>query len=127
MKTVKLGEFSDKRGNLVENTEENIMLSSRHFFISKSIPGVIRGNHYHKRKTEYFIIVQGKCLIVVEDINSRSKESLEISDSDNLAVLMEPKKAHAIKNIGKNQLILLALVNEKLDHENPDTYPYRVI
>lgn len=127
MKKIKLREFSDKRGNLVENTNEDIMLSSRHFFVSKSVPGAIRGNHYHKHKQEYFIVIQGKCLIVVEDTVSKKREQIEVSDKDNLAILMEPGKAHAMKNIGENQLILLALVNEKLNKKQPDTFLYKII
>lgn len=127
MKKIRLSEYKDHRGRLVENTSEDIMLSSRHFFISNSIPGAIRGNHFHKNKQEYFIVVKGKCLIVIEDIDSKKREKLEVADSDKIAVLMEPGKAHAIKNVGKEELILLALINEKLDKENPDTFPYKVI
>lgn len=127
MKTVKLKEYSDVRGSLMENTVETIMLSSKHFFVSKSVPGAVRGNHFHKKKTEYFIVIKGKCLIIVEDIISKERESFEVKDSDKIAILMEPNKAHALKNIGGTELILLALVNEKLDKKNPDTFPYDVI
>jgi UDP-2-acetamido-2,6-beta-L-arabino-hexul-4-ose reductase len=127
MNTIKLRERIDQRGNLVENTKEQVMLETRHFFVSKSIPGVIRGNHYHKRKKEYFLVIQGMCEIVMKDLINNKVESIKVSSRDNVLVLVEPNKAHAIRNIGDIELILLALVNEPLDQKNPDTYPYKVI
>ncbi len=127
MKTVKLREFIDRRGSLVENTQKNIMTATQHFFVSKSKPGVVRGNHYHEKKSEWFYVIQGTCRICVEDKDSKKREELILKSEDNLIVLMEPKKAHAIENIGDNELILLALINEVLDHEKPDTYSYKVI
>jgi len=127
MKTVTLREFKDERGNLVENTLEEIMNDSKHFFISKSKPNVIRGNHYHKNKSEWFYIIQGTAKIVVIDIESNKREERIVKAEDNIIVQMEPHKAHAIQNIGTGEMILLALINEVLDHENPDTYHYQVI
>jgi UDP-2-acetamido-2,6-beta-L-arabino-hexul-4-ose reductase len=127
MNTIKLRERIDARGNLVENTKEQVMTNSRHFFVSKSIPGAVRGNHYHKEKQEFFFVIQGKCEIAIKDLKSEQSESIIVSDKDNLLVSVEPNKAHAIKNVGKNELILLALVNKPLDQNNPDTYPYKVI
>lgn len=127
MKTFPVKENEDARGSLVSNSADEIMQSVKHFFISKSIPGAIRGNHFHKKKHEYFYVVQGKCLIIVEDMNNHKQEKILISDKDNLIVSMEPNKAHAMKNVGNNELILLALVNEQLDRKNPDTYPYVVL
>lgn len=127
MKIVKLNEYIDNRGNLVENTQIEVMDNSRHFFVSKSAPGVIRGNHYHKYKQEYFFVIQGRCEIIEEDLKTKKQESLIVSDEDHTLVEIAPNKAHAMINLGKNELILLALVNEPLDHKNPDTYPYKII
>lgn len=127
MKTYPVKQNKDTRGRLLSNSVNPIMESVKHFFVSKSIPGAVRGNHYHKNKHEYFFVIQGKCLIVVEDIEKHEKEELLVEDKDNIIVDMEPNKAHAMKNVGDNELILLALVNEILDQKNPDTYPYQVI
>ena len=124
MKSVKLRQHCDSRGSLVENTLEKIMLDSRHFFVSKSKPGTVRGNHYHQNKSEWFYVIQGHCELVIEDIKTKKKIKKVIKDADNIIVHIEPKQAHAFKNIGKNELILLALVNETLDQNQPDTYNY---
>jgi UDP-2-acetamido-2,6-beta-L-arabino-hexul-4-ose reductase len=127
MKTFALRVNIDERGSLVDNISKEVMESIKHFFVSKSAPGVVRGNHYHLKKKEFFYVIQGECLAVVEDLMTKKREEKLIKDSDNVLVCMEPEQAHALKNIGSKELILLALVNESLDKENPDTYPYEVI
>lgn len=119
---IKLREYVDKRGSLVENTDEKIMMEVKHFFVSRSKPGVVRGNHYHKRKSEWFYVIQGICQFHLKDKKSDRREKLVVKDSDNIAVNIAPNKVHAFQNIGKNELILLALVNEIHDQKNPDTY-----
>ena len=127
MKTVKLRQFTDDRGSLVENTLASIMDSSKHFFISKSKPGVIRGNHYHKHKSEWFYIIQGTCKMIVKDMNTGTLDEKIIKDTDNFIVYVLPDQVHAFENVGKNEMILIALVNEVLDHDNPDTYRYKIM
>ena len=122
MKSIKLRQFSDHRGSLIENTLEKIMLDSRHFFVSKSKPGTVRGNHYHKHKSEWFYIIQGTCKLIIKDNKTKVIVEQTISDTDNIMIHIEPGVAHAFKNTGKSELILLALVNEVLDKNKPDTY-----
>lgn len=126
MKTVQLRRCTDNRGSLVENTLERVMLDSRHFFISKSKVGVIRGNHYHERKSEWFYVAQGECTVCVEDITTKKREEISVKDSDDVLINIAPNQAHAFKNTGAKELILLALVNEVLDQSDPDTYEYKV-
>lgn len=127
MKIVKLKKYSDVRGSLVENTDPTIFKTTKHFFVSKSKPGVIRGNHYHFRKSEWFYVIQGECKLVVKDLKTGKKETKLIKASQNIMVNMEPNKSHAFKNVGKEELILLALINEVHNQKDPDTYPHEVI
>ena len=126
MKTVKLREFSDHRGSLSENTEAKIMLESKHFFVSKSRPGMVRGEHYHKYKSEWFLVVKGKCRLVLENIVTKIREERTSIEDDNLLVHIGPNTAHTFINIGDFELVLLAFVNEVLDRQNPDTYEYKI-
>lgn len=127
MKLIKLKRYQDKRGSLSENTRSAIFDSTKHFFISRSKPDVIRGNHYHLRKSEWFYVVQGKCRIYVKDIKTGEKEAMTVNDQQDLMVNIRPKTAHAFKNVGSKELILLALVNEVHDQSDPDTYEYKLI
>lgn len=127
MKKVQLREYKDQRGSLVENTAPEILEEMRHFFISKSKPGIIRGNHYHKRKLEWFLVVKGKAELYIEDIKTKERKEYSISAEENLLLRMEPLKAHAIRNVGKEELILLAIINEVFNRQDPDTYDYKIL
>jgi dTDP-4-dehydrorhamnose 3,5-epimerase-like enzyme len=126
-KSIRLREYKDKRGNLVENTLLKIMNDSRHFFISKSKPNIIRANHYHLRKSEWFYVIQGNCKIKLEDLKTHKMEEISVKDTDNIMVYIGPNIAHAFQNTGKKELILLALVNEVHDQKDPDTNPYKLL
>lgn len=127
MKLIKLRKYRDVRGSLSENTYPLIFKTTKHFFVSKSKPGVVRGNHYHLRKSEWFYVIQGKCRLYIKDIRTGKKEIKTISDKQNIIVNINPNKAHAFKNVGRGEMILLALVSEVHNQLDPDTYPYKLI
>lgn len=126
IKKINLREHRWLNGNLVENTLKKIITSSQHFFISKSNPGVVRGNHYHKRKSEWFYLIQGKCKVCAIDLKTKKKEEFILEDRKNIILNFKPNVAHAFKNIGNKEMILLALVNEVHDQSDPDTYKYDI-
>jgi UDP-2-acetamido-2,6-beta-L-arabino-hexul-4-ose reductase len=127
MKKVKLRKHEDGRGYLVENTLPKILKESKHFFISKSKPGVIRGNHYHLRKSEWFYLIQGRGVLYIEDIKNKKRNKIILDDKDNLIINLGPNKAHAFKNTGEKEFILLAFVSEVFNRRDPDTFNYKVI
>jgi UDP-2-acetamido-2,6-beta-L-arabino-hexul-4-ose reductase len=119
--------ISDHRGYLVENTDPKIITGSKHFLYTMSAPGVVRGNHYHKHKVEWFCIIKGKCRFVTENIKTRQREETVVTDTDNILFRTEPFIAHAMENVGNTEMILLGFVNKVLDPKQPDTYSYKVI
>jgi len=125
--TKKMRRFTDKRGYLVENTDPAIVSSSKHFLYTSSAPGIVRGNHYHEHKVEWFCILKGTCRFVTEDTRTKTREEIIIRDEDDILFRTEPYVAHAIENIGDGEMIFLGFVNEVLDKDNPDTYSYTVI
>jgi len=125
--TTKLRRFADKRGYLVENTDPAIMTGSKHILFTTTAPGIVRGNHYHEHKIEWFCIIKGKCRYVTENIKTKKREEKIITEFDDVLFQTVPFIAHAMENVGDTEMIFLGLVNEVLDKKNPDTYPYPVI
>lgn len=123
----KLRRYTDNRGYLVENTDPEILKESKHFLYTTTAPGIVRGNHYHEHKIEWFCIIKGTCRLVTEDIKTKRREETIINDTDDILFRTEPFVAHAMENIGDTEMIFLGFVNEMLDRKNPDTYPYKVI
>ena len=127
LKKIQLRRFTDKRGYLVENSTPDILSGIKHFLYTTTAPGIVRGNHYHEHKIEWFCIIKGTCRLVTEDIKTKKREETIIHDTDDLLFRTEPFVAHAMENIGNTEMIFLGFVNEVLNKKKPDTYPYTVI
>lgn len=114
-----LDKKEDNRGWLVE------LVKSPQFgqmFVSKTYPGITRGNHWHHTKTEKFIVVQGKANIRFRKIDE-DKVIEYIVDGEKPKVLdIPPGYTHSIENIGEEEVITLFWSNEMFNPEKPDTY-----
>ncbi|RJQ38243.1 hypothetical protein C4559_02095 [Candidatus Microgenomates bacterium] len=120
----KLGDF---RGYLIQCDYPEISKKIKHFLISYSKKDVVRGNHYHKRKREWFSILQGKTKLFLHDLKTGKKSSYIISSKKPELVEMEPFVAHTIKNIGSEELIFFEIIDEEFNPEDPDTYPFKIL
>lgn len=127
IKATPFNKKKDDRGWLIENESDIIRNSMRHFLVSVSKPGAIRGQHYHKKKKEWFIVVKGKAEVVFEDIRTKEMARITVNGEEPKAIETFPLVAHAFKNIGKEDMFLVAIVNEPLDKKDPDTFPYKII
>jgi UDP-2-acetamido-2,6-beta-L-arabino-hexul-4-ose reductase len=92
------------------------------FSISTSMGGVTRGNHFHTRKIERFIVTQGTALVKLRKIDSKETFSF-ILNGNNLDFIDIPIwYTHNIKNIGDDILLTLFWINEFYNPNNTDTY-----
>lgn len=119
-----LAKNSDQRGYLAE------FIKSHQFgqiFVSKTKPGISRGDHWHKTKIEKFFVVSGQAEITFRNkIDSQDIIRYTV-DGDEMRVVDIPTGyVHAIKNIGETDLITLFWANEILDKERPDTHYEKV-
>jgi len=127
IKVTTLSKKIDARGWLIENESSIIRDSMKHFLVSVSKPGIIRGQHYHLRKKEWFIVIKGKAEVVFEDIKTKEKTKVVLNGDIPEVIETFPLIAHSFKNIGKEDMYLMAIVNEPLNKNDPDTFPYKVI
>jgi mannose-6-phosphate isomerase-like protein (cupin superfamily) len=56
-------------------------------------PGTVRGNHYHEKKREWFYLISGELLLVVQDLESAVREEIHLKSGD--LVYISPSVAHA--------------------------------
>lgn len=127
IKVFSLDKKQDDRGWLIENESSVIRNAMKHFLVSVSKPGAVRGQHYHKNKKEWFIVIKGTAEVVFEDVNTKESTRIVVDGKEPKVIETFPLIAHAFKNIGKDEMYLVAIVNEPLDRKNPDTFPYKVI
>lgn len=117
--TYSLDQHTDNRGALAE------LLKSPWFgqvFLSRTLPGVTRGNHFHQTKTEKFIVVEGEALIQIRPIDGAEIENITVSGRDFRVVDIPPGSTHAITNVGEADLVTLFWSSEVFDRNRPDTF-----
>ena len=109
----------DERGNFSEIIRTN---SQGQFSFSTTNPDYVRGNHYHTRKVERFVVISGKALISLRKIGSEEIFEFELDGNNPSFVDMPIWYTHSIKNIGSTPLTTLFWINEPYNSEDPDTF-----
>lgn len=124
LKTKKLEVKKDGRGWLAEliRVEDVSNPLFGHLLVTVAKPGIIKGNHYHRRKREWYIVLKGKGLLKVWNKDGSEKKQMILDERDLKLVEIPTNYFHTIKNIGKEDLYLLSYLNESFNPEDPDTY-----
>jgi UDP-2-acetamido-2,6-beta-L-arabino-hexul-4-ose reductase len=113
----------DARGELAE------LLRSRHFgqiFVSRTRPGITRGNHYHDAKVEKFVVVEGEAVVRFRSLLGGGVSEYPVSGRDFTVVDIPPGYTHHIENVGKSDLVVLFWASEPFDPQRPDTWAEEV-
>jgi len=115
---------SDVRGELAEFLKQDCF---GQLFISRTKPGIIRGNHFHQTKVEKFLVVEGDAVIRFRGIEGAEIVEYRVSGREFRVVDIPPGYAHSIENVGPGELITLFWADEVFDPKTTDTYPLNVV
>lgn len=110
---------SDARGSLFEMAREH---TGGQAFISTTVPGAVRGNHYHMRKLERFCVIKGEAEIKVRDPLTGETSTFRVTGEQPVFIDMPTFAPHNITNIGSGELITGFWTDEVFDPQDPDTY-----
>jgi len=83
--------FTDKRGAIFDLVEEKVS----HVGLITFTKGAVRGNHYHKKSTQYTYILKGKIKFVVSDVHGKHKKSFILTEG--MVSHIPPQMTHAYK------------------------------
>ena len=89
---------------------------------STTLPGIVRGDHFHFDKIERFIVVSGEALIRVRNIFSDEVLEYNVRGDEPCIIDMPPLHTHNIKNTGNTELLTLFWSHDFFDPNNTDTY-----
>ena len=95
--------------------------------ISTTVPGVIRGEHYHLDKVERFAVISGEAMIRVRRLFTDEVVEFPVSGNEPVFIDMPPLCTHDITNIGQTELVTLFWSHDHFDPANGDTYPLPVV
>lgn len=109
----------DPRGCLAEFVKQP---SFGQIFVSRTVPGITRGNHYHDSKTEKFLVLEGEAVVRFRSILDDEVIEYPVSGRDFRVIDIPPGYTHSIENVGSGELITLFWASEIFDANSPDTY-----
>ncbi len=110
---------TDNRGSFVETIKLN---SGGQVSFSTTLPGITRGNHFHTRKAERFVVIKGKAQIQLRRIGSDQILNFDLDGASPSFVDMPVWYTHNITNVGEEELYTIFWINEQFNPEDPDTF-----
>lgn len=110
---------TDSRGSFVEIVKT---LTGGQFSFSTTHKKITRGDHFHTRKIERFVVISGKAVIELRRIGTKEILHFEINGENPSFVDMPIWYTHNITNVGTEDLFTLFWINEFFDPEDPDTF-----
>ena len=114
---------TDSRGSLFEAVKGG----AGQTFLSTTMPGVARGDHFHLNKVERFLVVQGDAVIRIRKVLSDEIWEYRVSGAAPAPVDMPTLHTHSIENVGDSELLTLFWTHDLFDPVNPDTFADKVL
>ena len=112
---------ADNRGDLFETVRAHGGTGMA--FMSTTLPGQKRGEHYHLHKVERFFVVKGEAEIELRRLLHDEVVTFRLSGDKPSFVDMPALWVHNIRNVGDTELVTMFWADQLLDMENPDQYP----
>lgn len=109
----------DHRGILFESAKGG---SSGQSFISTTLPGKRRGDHFHLGLVERFLVVKGDAIIRIRKVLTSEVFEFAVSGERPVAVDMPPLHTHHIENVGTEEVVTFFWSHKLFDPAFPDTY-----
>lgn len=83
-------------------------------------PNEVRGNHYHLRKTEHFVVVAGTAKIQTRDRSNGNLMTVEVTGYRPMVVTIHPNTTHAITPL--DRAVIMVWCDEQFNADDSDTF-----
>ncbi|GAB2779721.1 NAD-dependent epimerase/dehydratase family protein [Nocardioides salsibiostraticola] len=112
---------ADNRGDLFETVRAHGGTGMA--FMSTTLPGQKRGEHYHLHKVERFFVVKGEAEIELRRLLNDDVVTFRLSGDQPSFVDMPTLWVHNIRNVGDTELVTMFWADQLLDMDSPDQFP----
>lgn len=113
---------SDRRGTLVEAFK---LPNDGQIFYVVAKPNETRGNHYHERKTEHFLVLYGSAEMMVRDRETENVIKVTVGGEKPMVVTVTPNNTHSITAL-EDGCVFLVWCDEQFNEADADTYPEEI-
>ncbi|MFC7400987.1 NAD-dependent epimerase/dehydratase family protein [Citricoccus sp. GCM10030269] len=111
---------TDQRGQLVETVKSHG--GEGQTFFSTTKPGVVRGQHYHLRKIERFVVLEGQARLGIRRMFTDEVVTIDVTGDTPQAVDMPVGWVHNIRNTGVGNVLTQFWTNEIFNPDDTDTF-----
>ncbi|MGQ9584272.1 MAG: dTDP-4-dehydrorhamnose 3,5-epimerase family protein [Anaerolineae bacterium] len=129
VRTRKLRLIPDERGFLMEmlRSDWDEFQKFGQVYITAVYPGVVKGWHYHKVQTDYFICVAGMAKVVLYDAREGSPTHGEVNEfflgtQNPMLLVIPPGVMHGFKGISPEMTLIVNVPTECYNYDQPDEY-----
>lgn len=108
----------DSRGyflKVIDGKERGLPKHTGEIYITIAKPNESRGGHYHSIAYEWFTLIKGEATLVLEDVNTQERISIQLSEKDPKTIMVPPEVAHIFYNSSSLEFILLAYCDSLFD------------
>lgn len=111
---------ADQRGELFETVR--VHGGTGQTFVSTTVPGVTRGDHFHLSKIERFFVIKGTAEIALRRVYDDEVVRFRVTGDERCFVDMPTMWVHNITNVGNDELVTMFWADQLLNPAAPDTY-----
>ncbi|OGY64307.1 MAG: hypothetical protein A3I89_01300 [Candidatus Harrisonbacteria bacterium RIFCSPLOWO2_02_FULL_41_11] len=91
--------FGDSRGNIFDILEIPVTHIGKITFKK----GAVRGNHYHKKSTQYSYVIGGKLELTIMGLNNKKIKKIILSEGD--LTTIPPKMIHIYRALANSSIL----------------------
>ena len=115
--------FQDGRGTIADILEDR---GIRHIGIIVSNSGSLRGNHYHKKATQWTYVMDGKIKVYTKDFKGKNSKIKSFVMGPCDMVEIPPYVIHAVEALNKSTLLVLTNQHRKNNSYEYDTFRIKI-
>jgi UDP-2-acetamido-2,6-beta-L-arabino-hexul-4-ose reductase len=117
--THSLTRHADPRGSFFETVRA--LGGEGQTSFATTVPGAVRGGHFHRRKVERFVVLAGRGRISMRRLFTRDLQTFDVDGENPIAIDMPTMWPHDITNTGDETLYLGLWISEVYRPDRPDT------
>ena len=124
-----LNMYCDERGGLMEllRSDEPIFQKFGQAYVSITYPGVVKAWHYHKKQTDYIVVIKGMSKMVLYDDREGSPtkgviNEFFLGEHSHILLTIPPGVIHGQKPYGPDPSYLINFPTEPFYSKDTDEY-----
>jgi len=117
--------IADERGwflKVITGKEEGFPSYTGEVYLTMGKPGQLKGGHYHPKANEWFTMIEGESVLLLEDVNSKERMEIPLRFEDAKTIFVPSGVAHAFLNEGEKDFIVLAYTDQLYNPKDTISY-----